>query len=214
MLSRLLLSALILAAVLTAPLPCAAEDALKQKEAALEKQSMALELAAMGEAAHRKGQYEKAVKYYDESLASGALPKGDRAGIISNRGSALKALGKTDLALADFGRAIALNPSLFIAYNNRGQIYFDRGQMEKALADYNRAVQLKPDYPSPYFNRSLVWEKMGDAEKALKDAYRFKSLVPDHPWAQKRIDKLQKAVKGSDREEQGGRGSSGAGGKN
>ena len=207
MVPRIMALVLALAMVLAAPVLSAADEA-EQKQAALEKQSMALELAAMGEAAHRQGQYAKALKYYNESLASGALPKGDRAGILSNRGSALKALDKTDRALADFDQAIKMNPSLFIAYNNRGQIYFDRGQMEKALTDYGKAIQLKPDYPSPYFNRSLVWEELGDPEKALKDAYRFKALSPGHPWAQKRIDKLQKAVKDSDREAQGG-GSSG-----
>ena len=195
---------LFLGMVLAAPAAYAADKAPQQNQAALEKRAMALELAAMGEAAHRKGDYAQALKYYDESLASNALPIGDRAGIISNRGSARKALGKTDLALADFDRAIKMNPALFIAYNNRGQIYFDRGQMEKALSDYGKAIQLKPDYPSPYFNRSLVWEKMGDDEKALKDAYRFAALVPDHPWAKKRIEDLKAAVKGRDREEQGG----------
>ena len=48
--------------------------------------------------------------------------------------SAIAKLGKIDLALADYNRAIELNPRYYEALNNRGTIYMSRSDNERALA--------------------------------------------------------------------------------
>ena len=54
-----------------------------------------------------------------------------------NRAISYRETGKIDLALADYNRAIELNPSYFEAYNNRGNIYMARGDNERALQDFD-----------------------------------------------------------------------------
>ena len=50
--------------------------------------------------------------------------------------------GDLELALADFNRAIALNPTFMIAYINRGIVLYRMGKLDRALADMARARQI------------------------------------------------------------------------
>ena len=50
--------------------------------------------------------------------------------------------GDLKLALADFNRAIALNPTFVIAYINRGIVLYRMGKLDRALADVARARQI------------------------------------------------------------------------
>ena len=50
--------------------------------------------------------------------------------------------GDLKLALADFNRAIALNPTFMIAYINRGIVLYRIGELDRALADVARARQI------------------------------------------------------------------------
>ena len=43
-------------------------------------------------------------------------------------------------ALADYSRAIELNPQHAAAYYSRGVAYADRAEMEPAIADYTRVI--------------------------------------------------------------------------
>ena len=47
--------------------------------------------------------------------------------------------GDLKLALADFNRAIALNPTFMLAYANRGIVLYRMGKLDLALADVARA---------------------------------------------------------------------------
>ena len=48
--------------------------------------------------------------------------------------------------MANFDRAIALQPDFTMAHNNRGIALFDLNRPEDALASYDKAIALKPDY--------------------------------------------------------------------
>jgi curved DNA-binding protein CbpA len=50
--------------------------------------------------------------------------------------------GDLKLALADFDRAIALNPAFMIAYIDRGIVLYRMGKLDRALADVARARQI------------------------------------------------------------------------
>ena len=47
-------------------------------------------------------------------------------------------------AIADLGRAIALDPKNVDAYFNRGVMYFERAALEAALADFDKVLELDP----------------------------------------------------------------------
>src|SRR5439155_26586183 len=60
----------------------------------------------------------------------------------NKRGLAKEAKGDHDGAIADYNRAIELNPKHASAYNNRGIAKQAKGDLDGAIADYNRAIEL------------------------------------------------------------------------
>lgn len=56
-------------------------------------------------------------------------------------------------AVADYDRAIALNPKYAGAYKSRGNARVKQGDLDGAIADYDRAIELVPDYAEAYFKR-------------------------------------------------------------
>ena len=71
-------------------------------------------------------------------------------------------------AIADYSKAIELDPNDAHAYDNRGVCYSDLKEYEKALADLNTAIELYPNYANPYYNLSCLYSLQNDIDKALK----------------------------------------------
>ena len=84
----------------------------------------------------------------------------------NNRGVAYDDKGEFDRAVADYNKAIDLNPDYVDAYNNRGGAYHDKGEFDRAVADYNKAIDLKSDYAQAYNNRGLAYDKKGEFDRA------------------------------------------------
>jgi tetratricopeptide (TPR) repeat protein len=83
--------------------------------------------------------------------------------------------GRYQLAIADYSKAIDLNPGNFPAYNNRGIVYAELGRYQKAMEDFNTAISLNKNFADAYHNRSLTYfnerkRKAGcaDARKACE----------------------------------------------
>ncbi len=51
--------------------------------------------------------------------------------------------GKYDQAIADYSKAIGLDPTGFRSYHNRGVAYQKKGELEKAKADFAKAEELE-----------------------------------------------------------------------
>ncbi len=83
-------------------------------------------------------------------------------------------------SLANFDRAISIDPNLAIAYSYRGFIKAEKLQDNRgALADYNRAIQLDSKSAIAYRNRGqLKQEKLQDNRGALADYNRAIQLDP------------------------------------
>jgi curved DNA-binding protein CbpA len=68
--------------------------------------------------------------------------KTDPSAVMHAQGIMAYRNGDLKLALANFDRAIALNPTFMIAYVNRGIVLYRMGKRDRALADVARARQL------------------------------------------------------------------------
>jgi tetratricopeptide (TPR) repeat protein len=60
-------------------------------------------------------------------------------------------------AIADYDRAIQLDPQYTDAYINRGVAYHDLNEYEKAIANYDRALQIDPNYTLAKDNREKAY---------------------------------------------------------
>jgi tetratricopeptide (TPR) repeat protein/S1-C subfamily serine protease len=85
-------------------------------------------------------------------------------------------------ALADYDRAIQLNPNYVIAYNYRGVLKENKlNDIQGALADYNRAIQADPNNAIAHYNRGSIKEvKLGDIRGGLADYNRAIQLDPTY----------------------------------
>jgi tetratricopeptide (TPR) repeat protein len=61
------------------------------------------------------------------------------------RGTALMQTGKMDRAIADFTRAIELDPQLTWAYYNRGLAFVYTGNEGEAQKDFDECLRLRPE---------------------------------------------------------------------
>jgi tetratricopeptide (TPR) repeat protein len=86
-----------------------------------------------------------------------------------NRGVARQRKGDLNGALADYSRAIQLNPEDGTAYNDRGLVKMAKGDLDGALADCDRALQINPRNIKFHNNRGLVRQRKGDLDGALAD---------------------------------------------
>jgi tetratricopeptide (TPR) repeat protein len=91
------------------------------------------------------------------------------------RGWVYQRLGRRDDALADYGRAIALNPDgdqayMLDAYFRRSELYEQKGLYDRALADLDREIVLKPPYRAAVHNaRADLYLKLGRYDDAIAD---------------------------------------------
>lgn len=63
---------------------------------------------------------------------------------FNNRGSAYRRLKHFKKAIADYTKAISLDPKNGNYYNNRGNTYFDMGEFQLAIDDFTTALGLEP----------------------------------------------------------------------
>ena len=84
-----------------------------------------------------------------------------------------------DEAIADYDKAIELNPNYSAAYNNRGSAKSSLRRFEEAIVDYDKAVELKPEYANAYFNRGSTKYKLCRIEEAIVDYDKAIELNPD-----------------------------------
>jgi tetratricopeptide (TPR) repeat protein len=87
----------------------------------------------------------------------------------NNRGLSFDGVGQRDEALADFEKAIRLDPSNYVAYNNMGALYGRAGMPHKAIEAFSRSIAVDPDGADVYYNRGVAYASCGQYDKALED---------------------------------------------
>src|SRR5438045_3959189 len=74
----------------------------------------------------------------------------------NNSGKASFIKGDLDGAIADFTKAIEINPLLAETYNSRGVVWSFKGNLKEAIRDFDRAIKLDSRYAMAYANRGLM----------------------------------------------------------
>ena len=88
--------------------------------------------------------------------------------------------GEYDRAIADYDRAIGINPSFAGAYNGRGNAYWLKGEHDRAIADYGQAIALNPRNAEAYFNRGNAYADKGENIRAIEDIDNALRLSSDY----------------------------------
>jgi tetratricopeptide (TPR) repeat protein len=143
--------------------------------------------------AFEQKQYKKAVQLLDEHIK--ANPADREAYVLRGRSNA--ALQKVELAIADYSKAIELNPKLSIPYSFRGRIYArNPSTWKEALADLDKCIELNPKANLARIARGELYLKKTpepDFEKALID---FQASVKQDPNSHAAYDGRGQAILG------------------
>lgn len=153
---------------------------------AAQSSSSAMDYLKRGNAALAEGNWEKAVADFTFAIRINSRiekPVNDseqeedeiftsddfNACAFSNRGIANYRLGNLEKAIADFDRAIRINPRLADAYNNRGNVWQAKGNLDKALRDFDEAIKFDPRHNRAFNNRANLRQSTGDFIGAIID---------------------------------------------
>jgi tetratricopeptide (TPR) repeat protein/S1-C subfamily serine protease len=125
------------------------------------------------------------LKRYQEALLAinEAIALSPRAAFYSNRGNTYYDLKDYPKAIADYDKAIAINPEYAVAYSNRGTTYSALKDYPKAIADYDKAIAINPEDAQAYNNRGITYSDLKDYPKAIADYIKFIAINPEDAQA-------------------------------
>ncbi len=132
-------------------------------------------LIILGNNARSKGEFEKAIQYFEMALK--LAPNSHVA--HNDLGRVYE--GRRTLSLAEFHyqRAITICPDSYQAHTNLGNIYGRQGKVAAAAAQFEQALQIRPDLAPAHFNMGVTYERQQEFSLAARHYQRAIELQAD-----------------------------------
>lgn len=144
-----------------------------------------------------RGEYGLAIRCYSQAIDSGELSQEELSIAYYNRGNAWKSKGKYNKAIADYTKAIEIDPNFADSYYNRALAWKSKGRWyyKRAAADFKKSaranrmasiatltkiIEMTPNDPKFYYERGIIWKKIGDYDKALADYTKAIEIDPNY----------------------------------
>jgi putative GTP pyrophosphokinase len=135
---------------------------------------------------HNRGDYDAAIKIYSDILAS--KPAKEVGSVLHrHRGMAYFSKGKYQEAVADFNRALELDPRCAQAAYFRGVVRTVLEDYGGALSDYDLSLSINPFQHFALYRRAQAYWHIGDYAKALADCESALRLEP----GQREVEELK-----------------------
>lgn len=81
-------------------------------------------------------------------------------------------------SIADFDKAISINPKNSESYSNRGMLKYILGDFDQAIADFDKAATLNPKSFQAFLNRGTAKRTKRNYDAALKDYAEAEKIDP------------------------------------
>ncbi|MBV8175419.1 MAG: tetratricopeptide repeat protein [Verrucomicrobia bacterium] len=101
----------------------------------------------------------------------------------NNLGNALLQKGQVDEALAQFRKALEINPHYVEARSNLGAALFQKGQVDEAVAQYERVLEINPNHAPASYNLGLALFQKGRVDGAITQYKKAVKINPYYPEA-------------------------------
>jgi tetratricopeptide (TPR) repeat protein len=125
-----------------------------------------------------QGNNDEAIRLFTNAIASGELVREQLKTAYKFLGNAWFDKGDYDRAIAEYTKAIEIDPRFAVAYYNRGLAWGKKGDYDRAIAEYTKAIELDPEHADAYNNRGIAWVKKGEYDKAITDWTKAIELDP------------------------------------
>ena len=120
------------------------------------------------------------LRYCDDAFSEGAMSEHDTVATHVNRGILRLRRNQIDLAIADFDRAMRLDPRQPEAYLNKGAALIRLNDPTEALRLFTVALEYNTRRPEiAHFGRAIANESLGNVRAAYYDYRRASELDPD-----------------------------------
>jgi tetratricopeptide (TPR) repeat protein len=94
---------------------------------------------------------------------------------------------RSEMALAEFRKAIEIDPQFSRAHNNLGGVLAARGQTDEAIIEYRKALEIEPDYADAHNNLGGVLAGRAEILEAIAEYRRAVAIRPDFAEAHKNL---------------------------
>lgn len=94
---------------------------------------------------------------------------------------------KSEMAIEEFNRAIALDENFAPAYLDLGYTYTDMGDYDKAEEAFQNYIRLIPDQPNPYDSIADLYSTKGEFDKAIEYYQQALERDPNFLDSQRKI---------------------------
>jgi tetratricopeptide (TPR) repeat protein len=161
-----------------------------------------LTLFTVGMVRYTAEDWDGAIEHFSDALALTAEQASKLLGhsvIYYKRGFSYAARGDLERAIADYTRAIELDPGNRNDWIGRGVARLRKGDVDGAIADFDRAIQLKPDEALAYNDRAAAYSGKRDLRRAVEDYNRAIALNPHDPYFYQHRAQAYRAIGDHDR---------------
>jgi tetratricopeptide (TPR) repeat protein len=97
-------------------------------------------------------------------------------------GNAFANSNRSDEAIAQFEKALEIDPGFHAAHTSLGVEFLSRGELEEARAHLERAIEIDPDLASGHFFLSATLFAMDSVDPARAALERAKQIDPETDW--------------------------------
>jgi Tfp pilus assembly protein PilF len=98
--------------------------------------------------------------------------------LLNEQGNYLVQHGRLQQAIAQYQKAVKIQPDLAIAWNNLGVAYTAAGKFADGEGAYRRAIKVNPAYALAYYNLGASYDRRGNYDDAINYYQRAIEIDP------------------------------------
>lgn len=131
----------------------------------------------LGIAYKERGNPQAAVPAFEQARAYKEFKEAD---FFISSGLAYGQSGKYDQAIADFTKAISIDPNNPEAYNNKGLYFSEKGIIDSSVIYLDKAIAMKPGFYQAHYNKGNAIAKGGKFNEAIPHYMKALELKPGY----------------------------------